>query len=575
MDQEDDNIVSSEGAAEATVSETVLFAELKQTNNCISQLTSISSDLPIRNQALSELRRTFDKYLEFPTLLDRHVEPMVTQLAQAARSLLEATIISNEDNDSLLLPFWETPLAHILSAIYALSKVRGRKRVQKFLPHEVNDVEVVFKVLEGLEKDDENQLHQSTAIPPTDGPQKWESVYTLWNWMGMLSLVPFDSSVVTDSSLINSLIVLGESHLSHAGPTREMAASCLASWLSRPDLETTQLPLFIEWSKERIDEFTTDDKQSSNQNRHLLVFQTMGALQTLVTILKVSTADRTSLIQLMTPPLWDSTLVISESKPSNSLLRKILVKWWTRLGCAHLPPRIAPWRYQRGRRSLKENLQAATTIQSSSSTTKQGADSSVDGTTTSSSSAVVVEEDDLFQVPDQVEDSMGQVIDALTDSSTVVRWSAAKGIGRITERLPAICAEDVLDALLELFDDIEKDHAWHGACLALAELARRGLLLPHRLMHVMPRMVQAIQYDVPRRQTSVGSHVRDAACYTYWACARAYAPSILKPFIADLSQSIVVASLLDREVNCRRAASAAFQEFVGRQGADVSCRFGW
>lgn len=73
-----------------------------------------------------------------------------------------------------------------------------------------------------------------------------------------------------------------------------------------------------------------------------------------------------------------------------------------------------------------------------------------------------------------------------------------------------------------------------------------------------------------RGQSSVGAHVRDAACYTFWAFARAYAPAILKPYVPELSPSIVVASLFDREVNCRRAASAAFQECVGRQGADVS-----
>lgn len=78
------------------------------------------------------------------------------------------------------------------------------------------------------------------------------------------------------------------------------------------------------------------------------------------------------------------------------------------------------------------------------------------------------------------------------------------------------------------------------------------------------------QFDVRRGQSSVGSHVRDAACYTYWAFARAYAPSILKPFVPELSRSIVLAFLFDREVNCRRAASAAFQECVGRQGANVS-----
>ena len=63
--------------------------------------------------------------------------------------------------------------------------------------------------------------------------------------------------------------------------------------------------------------------------------------------------------------------------------------------------------------------------------------------------------------------------------------------------------------------------------------------------------------------------MRDAACYTYWAIARAYSPDVLKPFVGDISKSVILAFLYDREVNCRRAASAAFQELVGRQGATV------
>ncbi len=40
------------------------------------------------------------------------------------------------------------------------------------------------------------------------------------------------------------------------------------------------------------------------------------------------------------------------------MLRKSLVKLFARVGCARLPPRIATWQYQRGSRSLVDNLRA-------------------------------------------------------------------------------------------------------------------------------------------------------------------------------------------------------------------------
>ena len=93
----------------------------------------------------------------------------------------------------------------------------------------------------------------------------------------------------------------------------------------------------------------------------------------------------------------------------------------------------------------------------------------------------------------------------------------------------------------------------------MAELARRGLLLPFRLPKIVPIIVKAIHYDMRRGQNSVGAHVRDAACYVCWAFARAYSPEVMKPFVADLAEGMLLAALFDREINCRRAASAAFQ----------------
>lgn len=116
---------------------------------------------------------------------------------------------------------------------------------------------------------------------------------------------------------------------------------------------------------------------------------------------------------------------------------------------------------------------------------------------------------------------------------------------------------------------------------------RRGLLLPHRLGDVIPLVVQALTFDEPRAYGSVGSIIRDAACYVCWSFARAFEPTIFEQYVKEISATMLVVACFDREVslslyqtlklfltanafllkiNCRRAASAAFQENVGRQG---------
>lgn len=63
---------------------------------------------------------------------------------------------------------------------------------------------------------------------------------------------------------------------------------------------------------------------------------------------------------------------------------------------------------------------------------------------------------------------------------------------------------------------------------------------------------------------SVGAGVRDAASYVLWSLARTIRPTQALPHANELAMHLVCAALFDREIQIRRAASAAFQESVGR-----------
>ena len=73
-------------------------------------------------------------------------------------------------------------------------------------------------------------------------------------------------------------------------------------------------------------------------------------------------------------------------------------------------------------------------------------------------------------------------------------------------------------------------------------------------------------YDKFQGTHSKGSHVRDSSCYVAWAFARAYEPSVMQPYVTRLGRGLLTMAVFDREGTCRRAACAAFQENVGRQG---------
>lgn len=62
----------------------------------------------------------------------------------------------------------------------------------------------------------------------------------------------------------------------------------------------------------------------------------------------------------------------------------------------------------------------------------------------------------------------------------------------------------------------------------------------------------------------MGSSVRDSASYVLWALVRAQSVEVLAPHLLEIALRLTTTSLFDREVHVRRAASAAYQEAVGR-----------
>ncbi|XP_063473164.1 tubulin-specific chaperone D isoform X3 [Symphalangus syndactylus] len=493
------------------------FGESAETRALLGRLREVHDGGAESEVALERFHVIMDKYQEQPHLLDPHLEWMMNLLLD---------IVQDQTSPASLV--------HLaFKFLYIITKVRGYKTFLRLFPHEVADVEPVLDLV--------------TNQNPKDH-ETWETRYMLLLWLSVTCLIPFDFSRLdgnlltqpgqTRMSIMDRILQIAESYLIVSDKARDAAAVLVSRFITRPDVKQSKMAEFLDWSLCNLARSSLQTMQG--------VLTVDGTLQALAQIFKHG--KREDCLPYATTVL--KCLDGCRLPESNQiLLRKLGVKLVQRLGLTFLKPKVAAWRYQRGCRSLAANLQLLTQGQSEQKP------------------LILTEDDDEDDdIPDGVERVIEQLLVGLKDKDTVVRWSAAKGIGRMAGRLPRALADDVVGSVLDCFSFQETDKAWHGGCLALAELGRRGLLLPSRLVDVVAVILKALTYDEKRGSCSVGTNVRDAACYVCWAFARAYEPQELKPFVTAISSALVIATVFDRDINCRRAASAAFQENVGRQG---------
>uniref|UniRef100_A0A674K048 Tubulin-specific chaperone D n=1 Tax=Terrapene triunguis TaxID=2587831 RepID=A0A674K048_9SAUR len=426
-----------------------------------------------------------------------------------------------------------SPLVHLaFKFLYIITKVRGYKIFLRLFPHEVADLQPVLDMFA-----DQNPKDYET----------WETRYMLLLWLSMTCLIPFDLARLdgnilseegcTRMPIMDRILNVAKSYLVVSDKARDAAAVLVSRFIIRPDVKQKRMADFLDWA------LSTLSKSSFQTMEGTIVMD--GMLQALAQLFKHGKRDDCLPYASTVLECLDNCKL---SESNQTLLRKLGVKLVQRLGLTFLKPKVAKWRYQRGCRSLAANLQFSAQVP------------------VAQNLVIAADDEEEYDIPGEVENVIEQLLIGLKDKDTIVRWSAAKGIGRITGRLPKELADDVVGSLLDCFSFQETDNSWHGGCLALAELGRRGLLLPSRITDVVPVILKALTYDEKRGACSVGSNVRDAACYVCWAFARAYDPLELKPFVNQISSALVIAAVFDRDINCRRAASAAFQENVGRQG---------
>lgn len=380
------------------------FAELDEVLKMIAELNQVyDKSFEKTYEKFSEI---LSRYQEQPHLLDLHIPQLI--------EVLLAIIRNDSSPDGLV---------HVgFKYLYQICKVRTFKTFVKFLPHELSDIDFVLNLVERQVLDD---------------PDNWETRYMLLLWMSILVLNPFhfsrlDGTAVGDIaplSKMERIFRVCKNNCRGNDPCSAVAAFLSAKFLVRNEIKDIYLSSFIDWTFVEINLDAVNIRY--------------GTLLAVAAILKHG--KREDLLPYATKILkWIQEQHFKDS--TDFLKNKYNIKIIQRLGLIFMPPKIAQWRYNRGSRSLQTNL-------TTSSTKSMEFQSTV----------TAVDDDEVdVDVPDEIEEVIEQLLHGLGSASGDVRWLSAKGIGRVTNRLPKTLGDDVVGSVIEILNPLEQHEAWHG-----------------------------------------------------------------------------------------------------------------
>lgn len=511
-----------------------------------------------------------EPFQEWPQLLDPHLSHFI--------SLLNSTFLDYLSNHSgHYIPSQRKhstgfiPLPRgICKLLYILCKIRGEKVICRFLSNEPKWLDPML---------DSFQAWSPEAPKDSPGSMIWEKRYITLLWLSHLMLTPFDlvsiSSTGPEDLLVEDIqlppgtpavaqrvIQICTRHMSLASRERDAATRLLVRLTLRPDMRDIRLlDSLLHWTLLSLLPQPAASELKS-------VYYYIGILSFLSGV--IASADNSIIVPFLVETSEKIQAITSEETTvshdifSSALARKLIIKIL---------------------RSI--TLQALQADYSSSPSNP-------------------------YNLLDcMLEDVIDQLLIFLGDRDTPVRFAASKALSVIAAKLDTSLAaritEAVIDGLEEdtFWEDV-KDKSkvytqdstgsttlrrnltavnplrWQGLVLTLSHLIYRRSPPVEQLAEILQALMIALRFEQRSSNgTSVGTSVRDAACFGMWALARRYTTKELlsvdvsrihpnytprsgSTVLQIVSNEVLLAATLDPSGNIRRGASAALQEMIGR-----------
>ncbi|KAK3352389.1 tubulin folding cofactor D C terminal-domain-containing protein [Lasiosphaeria hispida] len=533
----------------------------------------------VRTRETDRLISLLDPFQELPQLLDPHLPKWLPllgdafleyhHLRQTTHRGRRATAAAQSTRSELL-----TPLSAAISRLlYTLCKIRGEKVIVRFLSNETRHLELLLSALEETEP---RPSPDSATGTQGSSAWTWEERYVTLLWLSQLMFAPFDLASISSTAVEDDdelpaiagfawpaaarklpgitvrILPLAVKYLASPGKERDAAKALLVRISMRKDMQQLGvLDALVRWALGalRPQRGVLPPAEQKTPYHYIGVLSFISGI--LVSSSDTSDMDRhlATLFHAVHGASAEGGEEHVASVMSSALARKTVIKVIRAIAVLVL-------------RSPMQDM-AGTEL---------------------------------------VETTIGFLLENLADNDTPVRFAASKALSIITLKLDAEMASQVVEAVLEslskniLWAKNPRDPAappakdlsavdpleWHGLMLTLSHLLYRRSPPAENLSDIIQALVTGLSFE--RRNAaggSIGTNVRDAACFGIWALARRYStqellavrtPSTLltkyhNPDVSVLqviATELIVAASLDPAGNIRRGSSAALQELIGR-----------